>query len=106
MLDLKSHGVNIAEAGVEPRGWPENPTSPALGRGDNSRPGRAGVALAGRFAECWESAVILASGNDLHEMKIIIMWNLGPQGIQEKKIQSPRKTKELRVKRVSCLLSQ
>lgn len=25
--------------------------------------------MAGRFAECWESAVILASGNDLHEKK-------------------------------------
>lgn len=64
------------------------------------------MALAGRFAECWESALILASGNDLHEIKkIVIMWKLGPQGIQEKKIRSPRKTKELRVKRVSCLLS-
>ena len=27
------------------------------------------MALAGRFAECWESALILASGNDLHEIK-------------------------------------
>lgn len=43
----------------------------------NSYPGTGGQWMfAGRLIECWESVVVLASGNDLQETKK--GWNVGP----------------------------